>query len=71
MKVGTSFSEIYHYLRTIEDDPKFAKHTVAAMVLFVFEELESTGQEVTPESIERVLRKEFSDFDIPSKKKVS
>lgn len=69
MNVGKSFHEIYKYLLTIEDDPKFAKHTVASMVLWVFEELESSGQEVTPESIERVLRNEFEHFDIPSKKK--
>ncbi len=68
MNVGKSFHEIYTYLLTIEEDPKFAKHSVAAMVRWVFEELESTGQEVTPESIERVLKKEFESFDIPSKK---
>lgn len=69
MNVGKSFHEIYTYLLTIEDEPKFAKHTISAMVCWVFEELESTGQEVTPESIERVLKKEFGLYDVPSKKK--
>lgn len=69
MNVGKSFHEIYTYLQTVEDEPKFAKHTIGAMVVWVFEELESSGEEVTPESIERVLKKEFSHFDIPSKEK--
>ena len=69
MNVGKTFHEVYTALLTVEDDPKFAKHTIAAMVRWVFEELESTGQEVTPESIERILKKEFADFEIPSKKK--
>ncbi len=69
MNVGKAFHEVYTVLITVEDDPKFAKHTIAAMVRWVFEELESSGQEVTPESIERVLKKEFSNFEATSKKK--
>jgi hypothetical protein len=69
MNVGKSFHEIYSYLIANEEHPKFAKHTISGMVLWVFEELESTGQEVTPESIERVLKKEFGRFVLPSKKK--
>jgi hypothetical protein len=68
MNVGKSFHEIYSYLLTVED-PKLAKHTISAMVTWVFEELESSGQEVTPEAIERVLKKEFEHFEVPSKKK--
>lgn len=71
MNVGKSFYEVWKILLTVEE-PKFAKHTMAAMVCWVFEELESTGQEVTPESIERVLKKEFSRYDdAPADKKVS
>lgn len=69
MNVGKSFHEIYTVLLTIERDPKFAKHTIAAMVCWVFEELESSGEEVTPESIERILKKEFASFEMPTKKK--
>jgi hypothetical protein len=39
------------------------------MVLWVFEELESTGEDVTPQSIERILKREFSSFVEPVKKK--
>lgn len=69
MNVGKAFHEVYSVLLTVEEDPKHAKHTIAAMVRWVFEELESTGQEVTPESIERILKKEFSSFEAPAKKK--
>lgn len=69
MNVGKSFYEIYKTLLTVEEDPKYAKHSIAAMVRWVFEELESTGQEVTPESIERVLKKEFGLYEAPTKKK--
>lgn len=68
MNVGKSFYEVWKVLLTVQE-PKFAKHTMAAMVCWVFEELESTGQEVTPESIERVLKKEFASFEMPNKKK--
>jgi hypothetical protein len=69
MNVGKSFYEVYKALLPVEDHPKFAKHTISAMVLWVFEELESTGEDVTPQSIERILKREFSSFVEPVKKK--
>lgn len=72
MNVGKSFYEVYKALLPIEEHPKFAKHTISAMVLWVFEELESNDEEVTPQSIEKIMKREFSSFaDREKKKKVS
>lgn len=71
MKTGKVFCEVYKYLQTI-DEPRFAKHTISAMIVGAFDELETSGQEITPEAIEEILMREFSGFDYKEKsKKVS
>lgn len=66
MDAGKTFFEIYSFL------PYLAKHTVSAIVLSIFEDLESSGKPITPESIEAALRVEHKHFSSPSKnKKVS
>lgn len=71
MKTGKVFCELYKYLQSI-DEPKFAKHTISAMIVGAFDELETSGREITPEAIEEVLMREFSGFEYEeNSKKVS
>lgn len=60
--------ELYEYLKTI-DEPHMAKHSVSAIVLCLLEDLEQSGNPITPEAIEAAFKIELARFELPSKKK--
>ena len=68
MDTGKTLAEIYHFFSTLEES-HLAKHTIAALILGIFEKLESSGTEVTPLSIEKALKEELSRFSLKSTKK--
>lgn len=68
METGKIFAEIYHHLKSLED-AHLAKHTISSIVLGVFEKLENSGTEITPVSIEKVLKEELSSFSLKSSKR--
>lgn len=68
MDTGKTLAEIYHYFSSLEES-HLAKHTISALILGVFEKLESSGTEVTPHSIEKALKEELSRFSLKSSKK--
>ena len=70
MNTGKTFYELYNLLLTVEER-KLAKHTISAIVLGAFDNLETSGTPITPESIEAALKQELSYLSFEEEKKVS
>ncbi len=68
MDIAKTFFELYNLMLEVEER-KFAKHTISAIVVGAFEELESSGTPITPESIEEALKHELRGFDLESVEK--
>ncbi len=68
MSDGKAIFELYNYLKTTHE-PYRAKHIVSAIVLCLLEDLEQSGEKITPELIEAALKAELDGYNLPSKEK--
>lgn len=68
MKSGKTLSDLYHHLASLEES-HLAKHTISALILGVFEKLESTNAAITPGAVEKALKEELGYFSLKASKK--
>ncbi len=60
--------ELYEYLKTL-DEPHMAKHSVSAIILCLLEDLEQSGNPITPEAIEAAFKTEMPGLNYLRKRK--